>query len=68
MGGIYYKLGNRLWNGVIWDYRVTLVSRVVEVRITQNAMNSWIRRGKPTRLYELVIRTSEGETAERRGE
>ena len=50
------------------DYRLTLVSRVIEVRTSQNAVNSWIRRGKPARLYEPVIWTSEGATTEGRGE
>jgi len=40
MGGIYYKLGKRVWNGVIWDYRLTLVSRVIKVRTTQSAVKS----------------------------
>jgi hypothetical protein len=55
MGEIYYKLGKRAWNGVIRDYRLTIVSGVIKGGITQNAVNSWIRRGKPTSLYELVI-------------
>ena len=53
MGIIYYKLRKRLWNGVIWDYRLTLVSSVIKVRTTQNAVNSWIRRGKPIRTCSL---------------
>jgi len=29
MGGIYYKLGKRIWNWDHLDYRLTLVNRVI---------------------------------------
>jgi hypothetical protein len=58
MGRIYYKVGKRVWIGVIWEQRLIVVTKVINVSLPQNAVNFLLRDGKPATLHELVLWTS----------